>query len=97
MTLAYHEAARGELLEEVVWLEDRAPGLGRRFLAEVIRVESSILEFPQAGEEIRPGIRRRLLRKFQYSLFYSMEVEGPVVLAVAHHRRRPGYWLHRSS
>ena len=96
MTLAYHEAAREELLNEVGYLELQAPGLGRRFLEEVLRVEASIVEHPRAGEAIRPGIRRRLLRKFHYALIYALEPEGPVVLALAHHSRRPGYWLERS-
>lgn len=37
------------------------------------------------------------LRKFPFSLIYSMEKEGLLILAVAHHRRPPGYWAHRLS
>ena len=60
----YHEAADEELLSEIGYLELRARGLGQRFVDEVKRAESHIDEFPGAAEEIRPGIRKRLLRTF---------------------------------
>jgi toxin ParE1/3/4 len=91
----YHEESAEELLSEIRYLEVRAQGLGRRFLEEVKRGESHIVQFPEAGEEVRPGIRKRLLRTFRYSLIYSVEQEGPLILAIAHHSRRPGYWARR--
>jgi len=91
----YHEAAQDELLAEIGYLELRVKGLGRQFLDEVRRAEDLIERLPAAGEEIRPAVRRRLLRKFRYSLIYSTEPEGPLILAVAHHSRRPGYWVGR--
>ena len=77
-------------------LDLRAKGLGRRFFAEVRRAESLITQFPESAEEIRPGIRKRLLRQFRYSLIYSIETDGLLILAVAHHSRRPGYWVGRA-
>ena len=93
----YHEAAEEELLHEIGYLELRANGLGRQFFTEVHRVEKLISQFPEAAEEIRPGIRKRILRKFRYSLIYSTEKDGLLILAVAHHNRRPGYWVGRVS
>lgn len=93
--VGYHEAAEDELLKEIGYLELRAKGLGRRLLAEVRRAESLIAQFPESAEEIRPGIRKRTLRKFQYSLIYSIEEDALLILAVAHHSRRPGYWVSR--
>ena len=93
----YHEAAQEELLHEIGYLELRANGLGRRFFAEVRRAEKLISQFPGLAEEIRPGIRKHILRKFRYSLFYSTEKDGLLILAVAHHSRRPGYWVDRVS
>jgi len=93
--IKYHEAAEEELLHEIGYFERRAAGLGRRFLAEILRAEQLISQFPDSTEEIRPGIRRCVLRKFRYSLIYSQETDGLLILAVAHHRRRPGYWLGR--
>ena len=95
--VSYHEAAEEELLHEIGYLELRANGLGRRFFAEVRRAENLISQFPESAEEIRPGIRKRILRKFRYSLIYSAEKDGLLILAVAHHSRRPGYWIGRVS
>lgn len=94
-TVRYHEAAEAELLAEVGYLELRERGLGRRFLDDVRRAEALIAEHPAAGPELRPGIRKRLLRTFRYSLIYSVEADGVLILAIAHHRRRPGYWSGR--
>jgi plasmid stabilization system protein ParE len=93
--LRYHEAAEYELLTAVGYLEARGDGLGRRFLDEVQRVERLIIEFPEAGAEVKPGIRKRLLRAFRYSMIYSIESDGPLIIAVAHQSRRPDYWLGR--
>lgn len=91
----YHKAAEDELLNEIGYLELRARGLGQRFFAEVRRAESLIVQFPESAEEIRPGVRKRILRKFRYSLIYSIEKDGLLILAVAHHSRRPDYWVGR--
>ena len=91
--ITYHEAAEAELLNEIGYLELRAKGLGRRFYTEVRRAERLIAQFPDSAEEIRPGIRKRILRKFRYSLIYSREKDSMLILAVAHHNRRPDYWV----
>ena len=74
IVVKYHEAAEDELLTEVGYLELRASGLGRRFLAEVGRAEDLIAQFPESAPEISPGIRKRVLRKFPYSL--SIRLSG---------------------
>ncbi len=96
MTLIrYHEAAEAELLDEIGYLELRAKGLGRRFFAEVQRAEGLIAQFPESGDEILPGIRKSIIRKFRHSLIYAIEKEGVLILAVAHQSRRAGYWIGR--
>jgi plasmid stabilization system protein ParE len=95
--ITYHEAAEEELLNEIGYLESKVRGLGRRFLTEVKKSERVISDFPESGDEIRPGIRQRTLHTFRYSLVYSLEQHGVLILAVAHHRRRPGYWIGRAT
>ena len=91
----YHPAAEDELLNEIGYLELRVPGLGRRFYAEVRRAESLIARFPESAGEVLPGLRKYTLRKFPFSLIYSIEKDSLLILAVAHHSRRPQYWLPR--
>ena len=64
--IKHHEGTEAEFLNEIGYLELRAKGLGRRFFVEVRRAESLIIQFPESAEEIRPGIRKRLLRQFRY-------------------------------
>jgi len=93
----YHQAAEDELLTEIGYLELRVPGLGRRFYSEVQRAENFLAEFPESAREVAPDIRKYPLRKFPFSLLYSIEKDGVFILAVAHHRRRPRYWVGRVS
>jgi plasmid stabilization system protein ParE len=95
--IAYHEAAEQELYDQIGYLELRAAGLGRRFFEEVKRAESLISRFPYAATEILPGIRKHPLRKFQFSLIYTLERGSALILAAAHHSRRPHYWTSRVS
>jgi plasmid stabilization system protein ParE len=94
--IRYHEAAEAELLDEIGYLELRAKGLGQRFFAEIRRAENIIAQFPESGEEIRPGIRKTMVRKFRHSLIYAIEKDGLLILAVAHQSRRAGYWIGRA-
>jgi hypothetical protein len=72
----YHQAAEDELLAEIEYLERRVPGLGRRFYAEVVRAENDLAKFPELAPEVALGIRKHPLRKFPYSILYSIEENG---------------------
>ena len=74
--------------------EDQVIGLGERFLDEVEGCVDLLLDRPCIGR--RAGKFRRLpLRKFPFMLIYALEDDDLVVVAISHHRRRPGYWLGR--
>ena len=69
--------------------------LGLTFLAEFDRTAKLILANPFAGAIFR-GTRRRLsLRRFPYGVIYQVTPMELRIVAVAHHRRRPGYWVDR--
>ena len=71
--------------------------LTQDFGAEVERVVALVAERPDAGAPTSGGRRRWLLTRFPYAVVYRLAVDGSVrVLAVAHHRRRPGYWRTRA-
>ncbi len=93
--IKYHEAAEEELLNEIGYLELRARGLGRRLYNEVKHAERRLVQFPEVAPEVAAGIRKYPLREFRFSLLYSIEKDGLLILAVAHHRRKPGYWVRR--
>jgi toxin ParE1/3/4 len=69
--------------------------LGLAFVAEFERTANLILANPSIGAIFR-GTRRRLsLRRFPYSAIYQVTPEELRIVAVAHHRQRPGYWANR--
>jgi len=51
--------------------------------------------YPYAGMQVEQEIRRFLFTRFPYSLFYGVDEETIVVIAVAHQHRKPDYWADR--
>lgn len=96
MSYQFHPEAEAEHLETVSYYEDRQPGLGASYLAEFEFALEQVCEAPNRYPiERKPDIRRIRLRRFPFTILFR-ESEGTVqVLAVAHHRRRPLYWLSR--
>jgi plasmid stabilization system protein ParE len=88
------EACR-ELEAAASFYDSESPGLGRDFALEVQRLCRRIADAPMAGTEVRPSVRRRILRRFPYSILYAFERDEVIVIAVAHQHRRPGYWEQR--
>ena len=87
--------AEEEMNEAAQFYEDRREGLGADFLDEVQHTVDSILAFPKGGPVVSENLRRRILRRFPFGLLYATEVERIVIVAVAHLKRRPGYWKDR--
>ena len=69
--------------------------LGLVFLAEFEHGVNAILANPKVGAMFRGTRRRYLLRRFPYSIIYQVSTDELRVIAVAHQRRRPGYWASR--
>jgi plasmid stabilization system protein ParE len=88
----YLPPAEEEMTEASLFYELESAGLGFEFLDDVQRVVDALREYPKLGRSIGRGIRRALLRRFPFSLIYSEEPDGILIVAVAHQKRRPGYW-----
>jgi plasmid stabilization system protein ParE len=76
--------------------DEHVPGLGDEFAAEIEHSVGLIASHPEAGSPQLAGTRRLQVRRFPYGLVYTERIEQLVILAVAHHRRRPEYWLRRA-
>jgi len=92
----YHPLAEQELTAAALYYEERAAGLGADFLTEIERTESFLTQFPVAGRILSGGSRRVSLRRFPYYLIFRIDSDRLFILAVAHHRRAPGYWQSRA-
>ena len=99
MKVRLHPAADEELTAAAQWYEDRSAGLGERFLDEcvgaLLAIERHPRRFAKARYRTSREVRRKLLDHFPYAAVYEVRAEECVVLAVAHARRRPGYWRER--
>jgi toxin ParE1/3/4 len=96
----YHPTAWRELERAMTKYEGDRNGLGGELLAEVERVLLTNQEHFLPGTTATSGggdtLRRLLLERFPYALIVDVRPETRLVLAVAHLRRRPGYWRARA-
>ncbi len=83
------------MTEASQFYETASAGLGREFLDEVQRVVDTLREHPKLGSPAGRGLRQAAFQRFPYWLIYADEPETILVIAVAHQRRRPGYWRRR--
>jgi plasmid stabilization system protein ParE len=93
--LEYLAAALEDAEAIVRWYAERSPSAARGFDAELDAAERAISEQPLAWPPFEHGTRRYLLRRYPFSVVYEVEPRRTVIIAVAHARRRPGYWKSR--
>jgi toxin ParE1/3/4 len=94
--IVFHPLAEQELIDAAAYYEEQKLGLGSEYLAEVEHAVNFLIRYPEAGSKIRGSLHRLTLPKFPYSLLYRvLENDRLRILAVAHHKRRPQYWLNR--
>ncbi len=74
------------------WYQNERAGLGLEFLDELRVTYGRIVDGPLKYRELRSGIRRTLLRRFPYGVYFSIEGEAVVILAVLHAHRDPAAW-----
>jgi hypothetical protein len=94
----FHSAARAEAEAAARWYDEREPGLGGDFVTEVERVVDEIVRSPETWPRCPedPRARRLVLSRFPFSVVYVITPQHDVVIAaVAHTKRRPGYWTER--
>ncbi|CAM3713401.1 type II toxin-antitoxin system RelE/ParE family toxin [Roseateles saccharophilus] len=91
----FHEAARDELIHEVLYYKSISAALGERFMAAVEQAVQLAAEFPAMGSPYRHGTRRCFPRKFPFSVVYVEREDEIHVLALAPDSRKPGYWRAR--
>jgi len=79
-----------------VWYEDQRSGLGSRFLDELDLVFQRIKDNPQQFPRVEGDAQRALLRHFPYGVYFLVESEEIIVLAVLHLHREPDMWKSRN-
>jgi toxin ParE1/3/4 len=88
--------AEHEIQEAFDWYEERSEGLGSEFLRAADACFSTVQRNPAAYPIVHEQVRRALLRKFPYALFYLLREDTIVVMACFHVKRSPVDWQLRS-
>jgi plasmid stabilization system protein ParE len=96
MKIDFRRIARREYDEAVSWYENKEPGLGREFQNELDLLLKRIASHPEQFRQIRGILRRGVLRRFPYVVYFLTEPERVVVLAVFHAKRDPVHLENRS-
>jgi toxin ParE1/3/4 len=97
LRLLFDDAALQDISAAVDYYLIRATEkIAARLLIDINDTKSTLLEFPLAGRVFgRRGARIVTLTRFPYSLVYRVGDDVITVLALAAHKRRPGYWMQR--
>jgi len=102
MTFRVLPEAEGEAVAAAIWYEERQPSLGDQFLWAVQCAFDAIRDGTESLGQMEQysgplDIRRVLLKRFPYAVIVLCRPDEPIVVAVAHTRRKPLYWLDRLS
>ena len=87
--------AESDIQEACAWYEDQSKGLGADFILCIDAALSLIQRYPELYAQVHKNIRRALIRRFPYGIFYIAEVDKIIVLAVLHVKRNPKHWQKR--
>jgi plasmid stabilization system protein ParE len=98
VTVLFHRLANREFEAACRWYAQRNSDLELAFRDELDRAVERIADNPDQWPTFRTRFRWVRTRRFPYLLYYHIvDADCALVLAVAHSRRRPGYWLRRKS
>jgi plasmid stabilization system protein ParE len=92
----FRREAEEDLEEAALWYESQRPGLGQQFLDEVVKALETIAEMPLERCVIYRNTRRAWMRRFPFGIFYQVEADGVIVVAIIHGSRHPRRWQGRA-
>jgi toxin ParE1/3/4 len=95
MLVAISEEALAEMEESRAWYRKRSHSAEAAFLHEVDRAIDLVAEAPYRWPAYLLGTRRYVFTTFPYSIVYLADDDLVNIIAVAHDKRRPGYWRKR--
>jgi plasmid stabilization system protein ParE len=93
--IVLRRAAERDFEQIALWYDQRRPGLGSAFMDSVRERLAGIQETPETSPVVLEDIRRALLHRFPYGLFYVIEPDRLVVVGCFHVRQNPSRWTNR--
>lgn len=100
LDVRWHPTALDEFAANVDWYAARRDGLGDQFQAEVLRAVTGIADMTEAWPvwphwDRKPTVRSKRVAGFPHRVVYFATEDTATIVAIAHARRRPGYWQDR--
>ena len=92
LPVVYRRKVGRDLAGGFAWYNGQRDGLGNEFLATVDAVFDTIERYPEIFARVHGEVRRAVVSRFPYAVFYRVEVERVVVLTVLHTARDPKVW-----
>ena len=94
--LSIRKEAEADIAEAYQYYESCREGLGADFISRIDEAISRVQNNPKQFRTVLDKVRRALVRKFLYGIYYTINENGIIVLAVVHARRNPKHWQSRS-
>lgn len=95
LSLIVRPDAETDITDGALWYETQSPGLGSDFLRSVDACLADIARAPQRFPVVHRNMRRALIRRFPYGVFFVDSEETVEVVACLHARRNPRQWSER--
>jgi plasmid stabilization system protein ParE len=95
MRVSFHPRASEDVESAQAWYEQRSLFAAAAFLQELSVAVQRIGEAPNQYPVAIHGTRRVVLERFPFNVFYRVVAGDVVIIALAHQKRRPGYWADR--
>ena len=86
-----------DMANAVAFYNAQRAGLGAAFNAEVESAVARIVQYPLAWSPISKRCRSCQTRRFPYNVIFRVLESEILIVAIAHQRRRPGFWEERIS
>jgi plasmid stabilization system protein ParE len=95
MPVRFRLEAVSDVLLAKEWYDGQRPGLGDDFVRALERIVALVSDLPSAFPEIAVGLRRALLGRFPYALYYRFDADVVDVIACLHTKSAPSRWRSR--
>lgn len=93
--IEYHSGARIDFDESFDWYSERSAGAAIGFASAVDDALDIILDNPGRFPRTHGGCANYALKRFPFRIVFRNEPHRLVIVAIAHAKRRPGYWRGR--
>ncbi len=93
--LQFTPATSADIADAYEWYEGQHAGLGEEFRGELHVACTLLAEFSDAGPAVHLNLRRLLLRRFPYAIYYRVVGAVIEVRGCLHLHRDPRAWRQR--